>query len=56
MVFSWISWPIGDKANQKQFLLNGKPVFINGIAEYEHLIGQSHAFSQEQIRFSCNAN
>ncbi|TKC10109.1 DUF4982 domain-containing protein [Pedobacter polaris] len=46
----WISWPIGDKANQKVFLLNGKPVFINGIAEYEHLIGQSHAFSNEQIR------
>lgn len=46
----WISWPIGDQANQKQFLLNGNPVFINGIAEYEHLIGQSHAFSKEQIR------
>jgi beta-galactosidase len=46
----WISWPIGDQVNQKQFLLNGKPVFINGIAEYEHLIGQSHAFSNEQIR------
>ncbi|RZK55491.1 MAG: DUF4982 domain-containing protein, partial [Pedobacter sp.] len=46
----WISWPIGDKANQKVFLLNGKPVFVNGIAEYEHLIGQSHAFSNEQIR------
>ncbi|RNL52200.1 DUF4982 domain-containing protein [Pedobacter jejuensis] len=46
----WISWPIGDKANQKQFFLNGKPVFINGIAEYEHLIGQSHAFSPEQIK------
>lgn len=46
----WISWPIGDQAGQKQFLLNGKPVFINGIAEYEHLIGQSHAFSNEQIR------
>jgi len=45
----WISWPIGEQANQKQFLLNGKPVFINGIAEYEHLIGQSHAFSKEQI-------
>lgn len=45
----WISWPIGDQVAQKQFLLNGKPVFINGIAEYEHLIGQSHAFSNEQI-------
>jgi beta-galactosidase len=47
----WISWPIGENpADSKRFLLNGKPVFINGIAEYEHLIGQSHAFSNEQIR------
>jgi hypothetical protein len=40
----WISW-----SNNNQFLLNGKPVFINGIAEYEHLLGQSHAFSDDQI-------
>ena len=46
----WISWPIGNAKNTKQFLLNGKPVFINGIAEYEHLLGQSHAFSNEQIK------
>ncbi|MCC3160379.1 DUF4982 domain-containing protein [Hymenobacter sp. 15J16-1T3B] len=48
----WISWPIGKAAaaGQKQFLLNGQPVFINGIAEYEHLLGQSHAFTPEQIR------
>lgn len=47
----WISWPIGDNpVDSKRFLLNGKPVFINGVAEYEHLIGQSHAFSAEQIR------
>jgi beta-galactosidase len=47
----WISWPIGEhSADSKRFLLNGKPVFINGIAEYEHLIGQSHAFSAEQIK------
>ncbi len=46
----WISWPIGSAKNNKQFLLNGKPVFINGIAEYEHLLGQSHAFSNEQIK------
>ena len=44
----WISWPIGKSS--KQFLLNGKPVFINGIAEYEHLLGGSHAFSDEEIR------
>lgn len=32
-----------------QFFLNGSPVYINGICEYEHLYGQSHAFSHEQI-------
>ncbi len=48
----WVSWPIGRAAvaGQKQFLLNGQPVFINGIAEYEHLLGGSHAFTPEQIR------
>ncbi|WP_317192201.1 malectin domain-containing carbohydrate-binding protein [Hymenobacter ruricola] len=48
----WVSWPIGRAAvaGQKQFLLNGQPVFINGIAEYEHLLGQSHAFGNAQIR------
>lgn len=45
-----VSWPLGKTDGQKQFLLNGKPVFINGIAEYEHLIGNSHAFSDAQIR------
>ena len=46
----WISWPIGETKNNKQFLLNGKPAFINGIAEYEHLLGNSHAFTNEQIK------
>jgi beta-galactosidase len=46
----WISWPIGKTPSSNQFFLNGKPVFINGIAEYEHLLGNSHAFSAEQIR------
>ncbi|MBC7947374.1 MAG: DUF4982 domain-containing protein [Chitinophagaceae bacterium] len=43
--FRTIKW----RTPANQFLLNDKPVFINGIAEYEHLIGQSHAFSDEQI-------
>ncbi|MFT3844231.1 MAG: malectin domain-containing carbohydrate-binding protein [Lacibacter sp.] len=43
--FRTINW----KNATNQFILNGKPVFINGIAEYEHLLGQSHAFSKEQI-------
>jgi hypothetical protein len=32
-----------------RFLLNGKPFFINGIGEYEHLLGNDHAFTEEQI-------
>ncbi|QNA45671.1 malectin domain-containing carbohydrate-binding protein [Lacibacter sediminis] len=43
--FRTINW----KNPTNQFFLNGKPAFINGIAEYEHLLGQSHAFSKEQI-------
>lgn len=46
----WISWSVGRPGATNQFYLNGKPVFINGIAEYEHLIGNSHAFSAEQVR------
>jgi beta-galactosidase len=46
----WISWPIERTGNSKQFLLNGQPVFINGTAEYEHRMGQSHAFSAEEIK------
>jgi beta-galactosidase len=45
-----IKWPELESDGNKQFLLNGKPVFINGIAEYEHLLGNSHAFSDTQIR------
>ncbi|WP_447642962.1 MULTISPECIES: malectin domain-containing carbohydrate-binding protein [Chitinophagaceae] len=45
----YISWPVKNK-NSQQFLLNGKPVFINGIAEYEHLLGGSHAFHDEEIK------
>jgi beta-galactosidase len=41
----WISWPIGRNNGDNRFYLNGKPVFINGTAEYEHLMGKSHAFS-----------
>lgn len=57
-----ISWPVlrnklaAEKGDSTQidtkdgrFYLNGKPVFINGTCDYEHLFGQSHAFSHEQI-------
>jgi len=45
-----IRWPINHPENHGQFFLNGKPVFINGIAEYEHEMGTSHAFNPEQIQ------
>ena len=44
--FSVVSWP---HATDHRFFLNGEPVFINGVCEYEHEFGQSHAFSNEQI-------
>ena len=44
-----ISWPQSRLDGDNRFYLNGQPVFINGTCEYEHLFGQSHAFSQEQI-------
>ncbi len=44
-----IRWPSADAPEGSPFLLNGKPVFINGTCEYEHLLGASHAFTDEQI-------
>ena len=32
-----------------RFFLNGIPTFLNGVCEYEHQFGQSHAFSKEQV-------
>jgi beta-galactosidase len=43
--FRTINW----RTPTNQFYLNDKAVFINGVAEYEHLLGQSHAFSREQV-------
>ena len=55
-----ISWPVHRQrstfnvqrstSSDHRFYLNGTPVFINGTCEYEHLLGQSHAFTPEQIR------
>ena len=47
--FRTISWPLSRNDGDQRFFLNGKPVFINGVCEYEHEFGQSHAFSKEQI-------
>lgn len=44
-----ISWPVKRADGDGRFYLNGKPTFINGICEYEHQFGQSHAFSHEQV-------
>lgn len=47
--FRSLSWPLARNDGDKRFFLNGKPVFLNGVCEYEHLFGQSHAFSKQQI-------
>ncbi|WP_310081518.1 malectin domain-containing carbohydrate-binding protein [Sphingobacterium sp. 2149] len=45
-----VRWSKGLKpSGDPRFLVNGKPIFINGIAEYEHKLGQSHAFDKEEI-------
>lgn len=44
-----ISWPIHNVAGDKRFFINDKPLFINGVCEYEHLLGSSHAFTANQI-------
>ncbi|WP_336969205.1 malectin domain-containing carbohydrate-binding protein [Sphingobium aromaticiconvertens] len=38
-----------DANGQRRLLVNGKPVFLRGIAEYEHMLGGSHAFSDAQV-------
>ena len=45
----WVKWGMGVNGDGR-FYLNGKPVFINGMGEYEHLMGKSHAFSSEEIK------
>lgn len=44
-----ISWPVKRNDGDGRFYLNSKPIFINGVCEYEHQFGQSHAFSREQV-------
>ena len=44
-----ISWPVKRQDGDGRFYLNGQPTFINGVCEYEHQFGQSHAFSPEQV-------
>lgn len=37
----------------RQFLMDGQPVFINGVCEYEHSFGHSHALTKEEIDHRC---
>ncbi|MBF4470512.1 malectin domain-containing carbohydrate-binding protein [Flavobacterium sp. HJJ] len=45
----WVSWPVSRDGKDNRFYINDEPLFINGTCEYEHLIGNSHSFSNEQI-------
>ncbi len=43
-----IHWPEpGD--SDGRFLVNDRPVFINGVCDYEHNLGNNHAFTAEQV-------
>ncbi|MFA9390232.1 MAG: malectin domain-containing carbohydrate-binding protein [Prolixibacteraceae bacterium] len=45
----WINWDIQGEQAAKRFYINGQPLFINGTAEYEHLMGKGHAFADEMV-------
>lgn len=38
-----------DAAGGRRLFVNGQPVFLRGVAEYEHLLGNSHAFTGAQV-------
>lgn len=57
--FSVVKWPrrtLDGKLSDTDHRLyvNGKPVFVHGVCEYEHLFGQSHALSSEEIDYRCD--
>ena len=45
-----VSWHLNRNDGSQTFQLNGKPILLNGVGEYEHNLGQSHAFGPEQIQ------
>jgi len=47
--FRTVRWPNPNGTGDGRFYLNEQPLFINGICEYEHQLGNSHAFTAEQI-------
>ena len=56
--FSEVKWPARSAEGRlndedHRFYLNGEPVYLHGVCEYEHLFGQSHALSREEIDYRC---
>lgn len=47
--FRTISWPLHRNDGTGTFKLNGNNLFINGTCDYEHIFGESHAFTREEI-------
>ncbi len=47
--FRQVEWTGAPGTPGRKLLLNGKQVFLQGVADYEHLLGGSHAFSDEQV-------
>lgn len=47
--FGLRSYALTETAGTRRLTVNGKPFFVRGTAEYEHLLGNSHAFSPGQI-------
>jgi|GEM_PF-58162 len=47
--FRTISWPQTRNDGDHRFLINNKPLLINGVCEYEHQLGISQAFTDQQI-------
>jgi hypothetical protein len=42
-----VTW---DLTGSHRLYINHQPVFLNGIGEYEHMFGSSHAFTNKQIK------
>lgn len=47
--FTALRWPMKAKTGDDRFYINDVPTFLNGIGEFEHNFGQSHAFINEEI-------
>lgn len=44
-----VSFPALRQDGDPRLYVNGRPEYLNGVCEYEHLLGGSHAFSEAQI-------